>query len=358
MADTESTLAAGRRLARDLRSIRRKLGIDLKEILDQTRLAEDVIEQLEETALMGNPVFNQVYLRSLYSSYGSVLKVSHADMMQALEEATSGHYIGSLATKYLGETITVPEENEETDVDPEVVEQAEETESESEHPPVEEDPSELDEADDSEPEPDDTIPDEPDAVEVVAPFVPTPADRTGHSEMGSLEKFLRERSTVLLPNMSGFLILIVAGAALIAMIWFSVSWLMSSPEPIVEEEIVSDSSEVFMIPAPAPVVLLDTFQVDIIAQLETLDPVRITQDRDLRRPYWIQHLDTLSFQISERIEIERELMNARILVDNFVLPSEWYQEEVRVEISRQMIQSWLDSLTTAGVFPPRADDSE
>ena len=44
MAATESQLEAGRRLARDLRTIRRKRGVDLKEVMDATRLADDVID--------------------------------------------------------------------------------------------------------------------------------------------------------------------------------------------------------------------------------------------------------------------------------------------------------------------------
>lgn len=372
MANPESTLAAGRRLARDLRSIRRKLGIDLKEILDATRLAEDVIEKLEETALMCNPVFNSVYLRSLYSSYGAVLKVSQADMLEALEEALSGHYIGSLATKYLGEIVTevdAPQEDpaateertsdelrstevDGTDVEPEV----ETGESQpDEIGSVEIKPSKDAEAVDDE----GTSPSEPiEQEEEVTTFVPTPAAPTGHTEMSALERFVRERSTVLLPNMSGSLILIVAGAALIAMIWFSVSWLMSSPEPIPVDPVQVDSSAVAVVPEPPQIVLADTFQVDLIAEREKLDPVRIIQDRDLRRSYWLPHLDTLSLQVVDRIQIERELMNTRILVDGFIIPKEWYREENRVAFNREEIQGWLDSLTTANVFPPRAGTLE
>ena len=91
MAETESKLEAGRRLARDLRSIRRSRSIDIKEVLDATRLAEDIIEQLEDTALMGNPMFNRVYLRSILGSYAAVLGVSHADIMSALDDALLGN---------------------------------------------------------------------------------------------------------------------------------------------------------------------------------------------------------------------------------------------------------------------------
>ena len=86
MAATDSQLAAGRRLASDVRAIRRKHGIDLKEVLDATRLADDVVEQLEENALVAHPAFNRVYLRSLFGVYGEAIGVRKADMVSAVEE--------------------------------------------------------------------------------------------------------------------------------------------------------------------------------------------------------------------------------------------------------------------------------
>ena len=62
-------------MASDLRAIRRKNGVDQKEVLDATRLADDVIEQLEENGLVNHPAFNKVYLRSLYAAYGEAIGV-------------------------------------------------------------------------------------------------------------------------------------------------------------------------------------------------------------------------------------------------------------------------------------------
>ncbi|MDA1028001.1 MAG: helix-turn-helix domain-containing protein [Bacteroidetes bacterium] len=382
MADTESKLEAGRRLARDLRSIRRSRSIDMKEVLDATRLAEDVIEQLEDTALLGNPMFNRVYLRSMFGSYAAVLGISNDDMVGALEEALSGQYVGSLAKKYLGgksleegnivATAKVPDKEVELKEDsadqntPGLKTNLPDSTSEEpvENPSSEKSKSKRDKSkaanakadssqsgDQSEstslgqphPKEEETPSNEPRRMQIKrSPEPSMPKTSTGKS-----------KSTVLLPNMSGFLMLVVAGLVLIALIWFAISWILSPQTPI--SDVLEKKEEPIQstILRPERIVLPEKIKIELIAHVEALDPIRVQIDRDLRRPYWIENQDTLIFEMRERVEFERELNNTRILISGFAIPSDWYASTIRAEITRDRTQAWLDSLFQTGSFPPR-----
>jgi hypothetical protein len=87
--------------------------------------------------------------------------------------------------------------------------------------------------------------------------------------------------------------------------------------------------------------------------MEALDPIRVQIDRDLRQPYWVEHLDTLTFEMTDSVEFEREVDHARILISEFVIPSSWYASSIRAQITRDQTQAWLDSLTQVGKYPPR-----
>ncbi|MGA1495946.1 MAG: helix-turn-helix domain-containing protein, partial [Rhodothermales bacterium] len=94
MAASDLQLAAGRSLASDLRDIRKKHGVDRKVVLDSTRLADDVIDQLEEDVLLNHPAFNKVYLRSLLCAYGDAIGLVREDVLSALEAVYDGPYNG------------------------------------------------------------------------------------------------------------------------------------------------------------------------------------------------------------------------------------------------------------------------
>ena len=384
MADTESLLDAGRRLARDLRSIRRSRSIDMKDVLDATRLAEDVIEQLEDTALLGNPMFNRVYLRSMFGSYATVLGISHTDMMASLDEALSGNYVGSLAKKYLvsrteeenipaADTLTI-ESAIDLPTTPVPYTSGSTTATSNQEKKQEERKLKKSKGEKGSPN---------------SLFLPTENAENGNSsELSSTgsedldqegiqqvppanepkRRLMKKspepahvvfsgakanKSTVLLPNMSGFLMLVVAGLVLVALLWFAISWMLSPKQPLDEKiEVQTPLVQAGVNPTDR-VVLPDTIQIELIAYMEALDPIRVQIDRDLRRPYWIEHLDTMSFEMNERVEFEREADHARILISGFAIPSAWYASSIRAEITRDQTQTWLDSLIQAGQYPPR-----
>ena len=351
MTETESQLAAGRRLARDLRTIRRKRGIDLKEVLDVTRLAEDVIDQLEETALIGHPVFNRVYLRLLYSAYDSVLGISSTDMIAALEEVYEADYRGSLAQKYLGEPPDEPPQDVEasstvsSDTDAAVETRSDESEQEKSEGAIEIDTIHT------------TGRGNRNAAEQEK--VSWLSQRVSFSQARSkLHEYLFERPKVLLPNTSGLSILIVAGLALVVFLWYAISWAVSGGIEEPAATVIEDPTATVAIPLPDPIVLPDTFSVSIIALTEALDPIRVTFDGGYRAPYWVEHLDTLVFRVSNNLKIEREVDHTKILIDGFEAPAWWLRVSGSIDLGRARTQTWLDSLTTAGISPQRAGPLE
>lgn len=397
MAATEAQIESGHRLAGDLRSIRRKRGVDLKEILDTTRLAEDVIEQLEETGLINHPAFNQVYLRSLFAAYGGVLEIQRDHMMSALEEMFQGQYVGSLAVQYLGESAAKPApKGDETEpiesAAPEVVEEEVEppesgsteskpTQSEDDSPleadaaakdasavsetesvvdpdtepvePAEESSEDASDAIQSEEESEAAAPTQPSAPAIAQPWRTESAASDASQSSGS---FLAKGS-VLLPNMSGMALVVVAAIALIALLWFAVGRVMNMGGDEQVPVVAEDTTQVREIVLPDPVQLADSIRIDVIAVDEPLDPIRVTVDRDLRKPYWIEMGDTMRFAGLDRIRLEREVEHTRVLVQGYVLPQAWMVEGQVVDLSRTRIQAWFDSLAFAGAFPPLAEST-
>ena len=351
MVASESQLTSGNRLAGDLRSIRRKKGVDRKEVLDATRLADDVIEALEENGLVDHPAFNKVYLRSLYGAYGDAISIRKDDIFQALEEVFSGNYVGSLARKYLGVAPEEPAAGEQpvdksaafdTGLLPERVAEDDDAGFDGSGE-KEESAGSVPESTTGNPE-ENAGPEEPRKVRVL--------EQEARMD-DRVWKGIPAKRRVLLPSMSGTALVVIAALAFLALIWYAVSSLLDMWDVDGNDIIAQDTTRALEVVRPEPVVLPDSFRVDVIALTEVLDPIRITVDRDLRRPFWVEHLDTIPFIVTDRIQLGREVDHARVIVEGFRVPQVWLAPEGVVELSRDRIQSWLDSLTTAGVVPQR-----
>lgn len=470
MTESSPRTRSGRQLAEDLRAIREERGVELKDIIDATRLAEDVIEQFERTALLDNPVFNRVYLRSLVSSYARLIDIDENVALQAVDDMLRGEYEGALGKIYLGEeprpageaagdsggapndeaasehddepqdrippddaapeygtAVSEPPElppagSEEvkdapSDPDPDF-------EPESSADPAGTGPPGVSDADtsgDNEPDADTPAAETPPSGETPAPETPpsgeTPAaDPPGEAEpdekppkdegkaraesstdagAGAIPSGKRaagagvpatgsrksrpggahassdsgtsvigpseSRKGLLLPDMRGLLAAIVAGVVLIALVWISVAWFLDNAEepepestvPAVDSSYVEPEPE----PGPDPVSLPDTFEVRVIALDEPLDPIRGRVDDDLRRPYWVELGDTLTFRVADTVILEREVDHALVVVENWLPPPGWLDADGTYVITRERTQAWLDSLIAAGIFPPEAPDS-
>ena len=384
MAASDLQLAAGRSLASDLRDIRKKHGVDRKVVLDSTRLAEDVIDQLEEDVLLNHPAFNKVYLRSLLCAYGDAIGLVREDVLSALEAVYDGTYNGALGRVFLAHEQMSASESESADASPETDVQvaAEKGSHEQDNPNVtagtalDSSPVAPDFELESNVDPSERMPGEddidsrrdedgPNPKEVFEPKdVLNPEDQPRpHEPSGILDSMPgliqrmnawgRDRKTFLLPNMNGVSMALFVGGAFIVLVWLAVSTLRGlSVSQEVPAAAADSTLEARSVPPP-PIVLPDSLTGAIIAATEPLDPIRVTVDRDLRKPYWVEFQDTIRFVFRDRLLLEREVDHTRVLVDDFALPQKWLLEPGPLDITRERVQSWLDSLVAAGAPPQR-----
>lgn len=98
-------------------------------------------------------------------------------------------------------------------------------------------------------------------------------------------------------------------------------------------------------PAAPAVRLGDSLYVRIIAANGKLDPVRVTVDDDLRRPYWVERGDSLLFRPTQRIVIEDRLDRLVLKLEGRPYPTDRRDDQDRVVITRDTALTYLQSLS-------------
>jgi cytoskeletal protein RodZ len=317
----ESSKESGTRLARDMRRIREARHLTVQDLHEETKIPQGLIEAFEESALFDHPQFNRVYLRSFVRTYAQVVGIEADHAIGALEEALANRYAGSLAVEYLGEA---PVKAAEIEVRKETL------------PPEEEAAAELEDVSEPKRKTRDRSPtkrpsprksgaparEEPRGPNLLSTTADTAAgyervqeegpaaeDWTSQSPprgvkiaAGSPREFRNRRG-----SSRGWMI--AAGAIVIfaAAVWALTSLVGDSDEgaetqPAADTVAIADTlarAPVNILPAPP---LGDSMNVRIIAANDKVDPIRITVDEDLRRPYWLNLGDSISFRPTDRIE--------------------------------------------------------
>lgn len=318
-ASGSNRAAAGRRLAADMRELRNEKGVSLKDVVDALRLAEDVVKELEETALFDNPMFNRVYLRSLYASYADVLGVRREGMLKALEEALAGTYVDSLHKWIHVSTV----EDVETEPDSPSEDVSADTDKDDHEAPV--------------------------VASTSTPEVPV-------TTLGLTHPPGMAPRGVLLHNTKGLTTAVLSAVFLIGLVIFAIMWVLSDSSEDMDADPADSAQSILEAPAeikPDPIVLPDTMTLFVTARDEQLDPVRVAVDDDIRRPYWVELDSTISFRFVDMIVIDREAGNAAYSLDGYVVPDNWLSSDGVFAVERESAQAWFDSLTDAGIFPDR-----
>lgn len=105
MADQDPAAAGSRatasRLAQDLRAIREERDVTLDDVQRDTRMPADILGRFEAGDLIGDPHYNEVYLRNLLKSYAQALGISPQEVVNAYDQVKSGGYDGGLRRRYL-----------------------------------------------------------------------------------------------------------------------------------------------------------------------------------------------------------------------------------------------------------------
>lgn len=89
----------------------------------------------------------------------------------------------------------------------------------------------------------------------------------------------------------------------------------------------------------------DTINVVVLAANGVVDPIKITRDGDLRRPYWIERGDAKSFPATDLIVLEDRLDVIRLFVEGYEYPTSARDSLGRIVITKETAQAFADTLS-------------
>ena len=358
----ESSKESGTRLARDMRRIREARHLTVHDLHEETKIPQGLIEAFEESALFDHPQFNRVYLRSFVRTYAQVVGIEADSALTALEEALANLYVGSLAVEYLGEA-------------PEIEVAAEPPASEPEEAVA----SDLEDASEPKRKTRDRSPakrpkprkssakEEPRSPTLLSTTADTAAgyervqeeaaeeeDWTSQSPPGGVKTPVRSRRDFRSRGRlnKGWLIGAVVIVTVAAAIWGLTSLVGESEEgraptqPAADTVATEDTlrrTPVNTLPAPP---LGDSLNVQIIAANDKVDPIRITIDDDLRRPYWLNLGDSMSFRPTNRIVVEEQIEDIVLKVEGIEYPTDRRDELGRLVVTRDSVQQYFARRTS------------
>ncbi len=292
-----------RRLAHDLRRIREQQKCSLQDVHNKTKIAPELLQHFERTALYDHERYNPVYLRSFARTYATAIGIDPAAVLEALELAFEGRYRNQLAVQFLGEE-PLPEP------EPEVAA----AETSAPEAPTESLPATA-------------------SSEAPLPLVATPGG------LERLERPMRWKAR------AG--VMVVVAAVALALWYLLRPTPAPSPEPLAMDTATAAATTDTMpieTPAVQVPVLGDTITATVIAAFDKVDPIRIRVDRDLRRPYWIEQGDSMQFRFTERIILENQLDDIQLRLDGHPYPTDRRDAQGRIVITRELLQAYLDSL--------------
>ncbi len=100
--------------------------------------------------------------------------------------------------------------------------------------------------------------------------------------------------------------------------------------------------------APADIALGDTLYVTVRATADVRE-LRVQQDDNLRRPYWIEEGEARVFPFTERVTLQNRLDSLQLLLEGYRYPITSTDAEGRVIIRRDTAEQFADTLRGAPV---------
>lgn len=371
----------GRRLARDMRRIREAHNLTVDDLNHETKIPVSLIQAFEDTGLFDHPQFNRVYLRSFMRTYAQVVGIEADTALEALEEALAGRYAGSLAVEYLDEQPEAPhvssesaaDEGDEATTKPaEPIDDEErvpsgdeardhrrrsddETTREEREPPIVSTTSEgagssQAEHDEGEADEDWSSQSPPSGSKAAASASAAASARPGRSRRRSSYKGADRRGVDRRWIIGGAMVVVVG-----VIVWILVSMLGDAEPTATEPTAAADTAQVEDTTQaqepPTPAIDLpaigDSIDVHIIASEGAVDPIRVTVDDDLRRPYWIDQGDSMAFHSASRIVIEELLDNISLSVEGIEYPTDRRDPQNHIVITRDSVENYFASLEQA-----------
>lgn len=393
----------GKQFARDLCSIRRAREVSLTDIHEATRMAYDLIKRFEHDALIDHPQFNRVYIRLFVRGYATRIGIDSGRALEAFELAMKGKYDGLLAREYLETSGEAPSdkepEEEASGEEPETSgpEEAASAETGQKPPakarsalPAEAEPAASAAADpkpSAKPDPKppaeaESAPPASDASEkseesvamvlppeappkplakepaapaaspstgasAAAPSVPAPSKSSGSLGAGRQAPAASEGRLDPRWIFVGLLVVVIT-----LVVW-NLARAMSAPgeahEAAPSSAPLPASAHATVEASEAPgapgLPLPDTLAITVAADKGSVAPIRVTLDEDVRRPYWIERGDTMTFRMGSRIILEQQLDSVTVHVEGMAYPLSTPAGQDSVILTRAALDSWYSSLS-------------
>ncbi|PSQ74048.1 MAG: hypothetical protein BRD39_02710 [Bacteroidetes bacterium QH_9_64_21] len=368
-------------------------------------MPEAHIQEFEEGTLYEQSRMNDVYLKAFIRAYAQTLGIPSDPVVEQLGSALEGDYEDQLAAQFLdapssevgdpesSEPRTSPPDHRETEPDP-VADSAESpapspTEgvvgektpsgSKSEDPP---DPPDNDPDNDEDSKTERVRADSPSSSPQAPGSARSASGREGAASMSSLvdsgAQRLWNQYGGLLASVALVLLVLVLGAGIVNVYFGEEGGGGASPEPTASADLAGPSappdtnattdtvetdtaepeatSSSDLPHRPADVRLGDTLHLSVEAT-SVVAGVRVQQDDDLRRPYWIEPGEVQVFPFTRRITVENQLDSLRLFLEDYPYPITQTNEEGRIIISRDTAEQFADTLREAPASFPTPSDT-
>jgi len=384
----ESTSSAHKRFARDLRRIREQRGVSLSALQEATQVPVPHLEAFESGTVYEQSRMNTVYLKAFVQAYAEALELPPDPVVNQLEAAEEGDYENQLAVQFLEESPSVSDAEESPD------EKATAPGSQSEVPLREGDHGDREGSvkgsesgvENPVPSPRDET-DGPNQKEKHSPRATAPSQPSsdpGRSSPSGPGTASLERSSVvdtvrrvwnhygIALGVSAAILFLVVLLGVLANVYFGGGGASTEgtasvaaesggvpPDSVLASDTVDaepDSTPVGQQRPPADVTLGDTLYVAVEAST-VVAGMRVQQDDDLRRPYWIEAGDAEVFPFTRRITFENQLDSLRLFLENYPYPTTRTDDEGRVVISRDTAEQFVDTLRGPPATFPRPVDT-
>jgi hypothetical protein len=399
MSDASASSAL-QRFARDLRRIREQRDVSISTLHEATQVPESHIQKFEEGTLYEQSRMNAVYLKAFIRAYTQTLEIPPDPVVELLEAALEEDYQNQLAVQFLdappsdaddpdsSEPHASPPASRETAPDP-VADSTEGSAPSFQEEGAGEQTTPDPKSEDAPAPPDD---DEDGGTErirddALSSSRPPPGpDRSARSREGEASASASVDSGVqrLWSQHGGTLaavalvLLVLALGAGGASVYFGGEGGGTSPESAAsagrtgpsaapDTNAAADTATAGTATTgaasasqprrpPADVQLGDTLYLTVEAT-SVVAGMRVQQDDDLRRPYWIEPGKAQVFPFARRITVENQLDSLRLFLEGYPYPTTRTNDEGQIIISRDTAEQFADTLRGPPASFPRPSDT-
>lgn len=381
---SEPDLRALQRFARDLRRIREDRDVSLAAVHAATQVPKSQLQSFEAGTLYDKSSLTPVYLRGFVRAYAEAVGISPDSALTHLDSALSGKYEDELAVQYLD---VPPSVDESSPSSGSPISSGEEDAGDSEERSSEVEDEEFGERaasagpgyDSSKGESGRSSREE-EASRSSSRASPETSERSDAPGLSSSPQttssqarsffgvwgdlWMKQRSRLLV---AAIILVLFALAGILVTTYLGGNSASDSPSDLPEaaslERSAPDSvdaagpseAEAPSQPPPrADVTLGDTLYVTVLATSDVRG-MRVRQDDDLRRPYWIREGRAKVFPFTRKITIQNQLDSLRLLLEGYAYPESRTDEEGRIVITRDTTQQFFENLratpSTVSVSP-------